>query len=92
MKEEVQRLVISTIQMVILFGVSVFGILAGWRVYLKERSIGAQKVIELTESIKKVERDIENLKRENGDQSDLIERLDRDYKDIIRQIMDFLKK
>jgi cell division protein FtsB len=78
--------------MVILFGVSVFGILAGWRVYLKERSIGAQKVIELTESIKKVERDIENLKRENGDQSDLIERLDRDYKDIIRQIMDFLKK
>lgn len=92
MKEELINKIISTIQLLGAMGISAFALLAAWRTWLKEKSIGASKVIELMEADKKMSDDIEKLKRENNDQSELIDKLDRDYRDIVTRFFDFLKK
>jgi hypothetical protein len=92
MKEELVNKIINTIQLLGGLAILVFGCLAGLRIWMKERSIGAQKVIELMEADKKMQQDIQDLKDENREQTGLIEKLDRHYNEIIGKFMDFLKK
>lgn len=92
MKEELVNKIISTIQLLGAMALSVFGLLAGWKVWVKERSIGASKIIELMEADKKMQADIQELKDENKEQTGLIEKLEKHYNDIVNQLISFLKK
>lgn len=92
MKEELVNKIISAVQLLGALGLTVFGLLAGWKVWVKEKSVGAQKIIELMEADKKMMQDIQELKDENKEQTGLIEKLEKHYNDIVNQLLSFLKK
>lgn len=92
MKEETVNKIISTIQLLGAMGISAFGLLAAWKVWVKERSLGAQKIVELLEADKKMQQDIQELKDENKEQTGLIEKLEKHYNDIVNQLISVLKR
>jgi uncharacterized membrane protein (DUF106 family) len=92
MKEELVNKIINTVQLLGGLALLIFGCLAGLRIVMKEKSIGATKMLELMEADKKMQKDIDELKEKDEKKDELIERLDRHYNEIITKFMDFLKK
>ena len=75
---------------------TLFALWKGWKEYLeawvkvaKEKSTGASKIQTIEEANRKITEEVEWLKKNSSDNAHDIERLENDFKDIMKRLMEF---
>lgn len=87
MKPEQVKLIIDGSVQVLMWAITMFGLITAWQSYWKERSLGRSAVIKLKEEHDAIKKEVENLRRDHSELSEEILHVQSQYEKLIEKML-----
>jgi hypothetical protein len=87
LKAEQIKLIIDGSVQVIMWALTVFGLVQAWQAYWKERSLGKSAVIKMKEEHEVIKKEVEELRKDHSELSEEILNVQSKYERLIEKML-----
>lgn len=87
MRPEHIKLIIDGAVQILMWGLTIFGLVQAAQVFFKERSIGKTALLKLKDEHEKIKQEVEELKKDHGELSEEILSVQSKYEKLIEKML-----
>jgi len=86
-KPDIYQLIAKSIAELVMYGISIFAVLQGWKLFIQEKSVGKTAINKIKEDYNTLRKELEDYKKDHEEMKDNIEHIESQYEKLIEKIL-----